>query len=77
MSEPELVTTPPSELAETQQKLRVEQRKVEVGPVVDTMRVIEKGIAADDRVVVGGLLRAIPGNKVDPQTQSAQSAQGR
>ncbi len=55
----------------------VEQRKVEVGPVVDTMRVIEKGIAADDRVVVGGLLRAIPGNKVDPQTQPAQSAQGR
>jgi RND family efflux transporter MFP subunit len=52
----------------------VEQRKVEVGPVVETMRVIEKGVAADDRVVVGGLLRAIPGNKVDPQTQPTQAA---
>ena len=55
----------------------VEQRKVEVGPVVDTLRVIENGIAADDRVVVAGLLRAIPGNKVDPQPQPAQSAQDR
>jgi len=52
----------------------VEQRKVEIGPVVDTMRVIEKGLAADDRVVVGGLLRAIPGQKVDPQTQTAANA---
>ena len=54
----------------------VEQRKVEVGPMVDTLRVIENGIAADDRVVVAGLLRAIPGNKVDPQPQPAQAAQG-
>jgi RND family efflux transporter MFP subunit len=53
----------------------VEQRKVEVGPTVDGLRVIEKGIAADDRVIVGGILRAIPGNKVDPQMQTAQSAQ--
>jgi hypothetical protein len=29
--------------------------------------VIEKGLTADDRVVVGGILRAIPGQKVDPQ----------
>jgi RND family efflux transporter MFP subunit len=49
----------------------VEQRKVEIGPLVDTMRVIEKGLSADDRVIVSGLLRAIPGQKVDPQTQSA------
>ena len=36
------------------------------------MRVIENGLAADDRVIVGGLLRAIPGQKVDPQTAAAQ-----
>jgi RND family efflux transporter MFP subunit len=52
----------------------VEQRKIEVGPVVDTMRVIEKGLAEDDRVLVSGLLRAIPGEKVQPQTQSAAVA---
>ena len=49
----------------------VEQRKVEIGPVVDGMRVIENGLTGDDRVVVSGLLRAIPGQKVDPQTQTA------
>jgi hypothetical protein len=52
----------------------VEQRKIEVGPVVDTMRVIEKGLAEDDRVLVSGLLRAIPGEKVQPQTESAAAA---
>jgi RND family efflux transporter MFP subunit len=52
----------------------VEQRKIEVGPVVDTMRVIEKGLGEDDRVLVSGLLRAIPGEKVQPQTQSAAVA---
>ncbi|AMN38963.1 efflux RND transporter periplasmic adaptor subunit [Rhodoplanes sp. Z2-YC6860] len=52
----------------------VEQRKVELGPQVDTLRVIDSGISADDRVVVGGLLRAIPGQKVDPQTQTASAA---
>jgi RND family efflux transporter MFP subunit len=49
----------------------VEQRKVEIGPINDGMRVIESGLTADDRVIVGGLLRAIPGQKVDPQTQTA------
>ena len=52
----------------------VEQRKVEVGQQVDTMRVIDSGISADDRVIVGGLLRAIPGQKVEPQMQTASSA---
>jgi RND family efflux transporter MFP subunit len=52
----------------------VEQRKVEVGPIVDTMRVIESGVAAEDRVVIGGLLRAIPGQKVDPQTPTTSGA---
>lgn len=46
----------------------VEQRNVEVGPIEGTMRVITKGLNADDRVIVAGLLRAIPGQKVEPQT---------
>ena len=51
----------------------VEQRKVEIGQVVDDMRVIEKGLNKDDRVVVTGILRAVPGQKVDPQLQSADA----
>jgi RND family efflux transporter MFP subunit len=49
----------------------VEQRKVEVGPRVGEMAVIENGLTADDRVVVAGILRATPGQKVDPQLQTA------
>jgi RND family efflux transporter MFP subunit len=49
----------------------IEQRKVEVGPSVGEMAVVENGLKADDRVVTAGLLRAIPGQKVDPQTQTA------
>ena len=49
----------------------VEQRKVEVGPTVGELAVIESGLKADDRVIVAGIMRAIPGQKVDPQTQTA------
>jgi len=42
---------------------------VETGPTVGELRVIENGLKPDDRVVVAGALRAIPGQKVDPQTQ--------
>jgi RND family efflux transporter MFP subunit len=49
----------------------VQQRKVTTGPVVGQMTVVETGLKTDDRVIVEGLLRAIPGQKVDPQTQTA------
>jgi RND family efflux transporter MFP subunit len=52
----------------------VEQRQVEPGQLVGDLRVIESGLAADDRVVVGGIMRAIPGEKVDAEQQSASSA---
>lgn len=45
----------------------VEQRKVQIGPVDSGLRVIEGGLTPDDRVVIAGLLRVIPGQKVDPQ----------
>lgn len=48
----------------------VQQRKVTVGPVVGENTVIESGLKADEKVIVSGLLRAIPGQKVDPQTQT-------
>ena len=54
----------------------VEQRKVETGPIEGALRVIEKGISPTDQVIVSGLLRAIPGQKVDPQTATAAEASG-
>ncbi|WP_431204820.1 efflux RND transporter periplasmic adaptor subunit [Bradyrhizobium betae] len=45
----------------------VEQRKVQIGPVDNGLRVIESGLKPDDRVVIAGLLRVIPGQKIDPQ----------
>ena len=49
----------------------VQQRKVVVGPAVGEMAVIESGLKADERVIVAGLLRAVPGQKVDPQSRTA------
>jgi RND family efflux transporter MFP subunit len=54
----------------------VEQRKVAIGPVDGGLRVIESGLKGDDRVVVAGLLRAIPGQKVDPQLQKIEPPAG-
>jgi len=52
----------------------VQQRPVELGQREGTLRVIEKGVRADDRVIVSGLLRAIPGQKVEPVTATAAAA---
>jgi multidrug efflux pump subunit AcrA (membrane-fusion protein) len=52
----------------------VEQHKVEVGQHEGALRVIEKGLKSEDRVIVEGLLRAIPGQKVDPQTAKTAAA---
>jgi RND family efflux transporter MFP subunit len=48
----------------------VEQRKVEPGQLIGELRVIEKGLTKDDRVVIGGIMRAIPGQKVEPELRS-------
>jgi RND family efflux transporter MFP subunit len=53
----------------------VEQRKVDVGPVVGALRVIDAGLSKDDRVVIGGIMRAIPGQKVDAEVKSLAAAQ--
>ena len=52
----------------------VEQRKVRTGPLDGDLRVIESGLKPDDRVVIAGLLRAIPGQKVDPQLQKIEQS---
>src|SRR5215475_4651918 len=47
------------------------QRFVTLGQVVDDLRVIKDGVSADDRVIVNGLMRARPGQKVTPEDQQA------
>jgi RND family efflux transporter MFP subunit len=51
----------------------IEQRKVTTGQLDGDLRVIESGLKPDDKVVIGGLLRAIPGQKVDPQAKKIES----
>jgi multidrug efflux system membrane fusion protein len=50
------------------------QKYVSLGPVIDGLRVIKDGLAADDRVIVNGLLRARPGQKVTAQEQATAAA---
>lgn len=46
----------------------VEQKLVTTGQLQGQYRVIESGLTADDKVVVGGMQRAVPGAKVEPET---------
>ncbi len=48
----------------------IAQRKITPGQLVGPMRVVLDGLKPDDRVVVDGLLRAIPGQKVDPKVET-------
>ena len=52
----------------------VEQRKVQAGPLEGELRVVDSGLKADDRVITAGLLRAIPGQKVDPQVRKTDAS---
>jgi membrane fusion protein, multidrug efflux system len=46
----------------------VEQRLVKLGQLQDDgLRIVLSGLGADDLVVTGGIQRAVPGSKVDPQ----------
>src|SRR3974390_865389 len=49
----------------------VVQRYVTLGDLADGLRVIRTGLAADDRVIVNGLIQARLGAKVTPQEQPA------
>lgn len=44
----------------------VESRTVTLGPIVDGLRVVKKGLGAGELVVVNGLQRVRPGAKVNP-----------
>ena len=45
----------------------IQQRYVQLGELIGSLRVITSGLKPDDRVVVGELWRATPGTKVTPQ----------
>lgn len=49
-------------------------KAVELGPLVGELRVIRSGIAADDRVIVSGIQRAQPGQKVQAQSGQIEPA---
>ena len=49
---------------------------VTLGPLIDGLRVVSSGLEAGDRVVVGGLMRARPGDKVTPQISTATAVLG-
>jgi multidrug efflux pump subunit AcrA (membrane-fusion protein) len=42
----------------------VQSRSVQTGQIEGTLRVIEGGLKPDDQVVITGLSRAVPGEKV-------------
>lgn len=44
----------------------VDQRNVELGQQVGDLRVITKGIEANDRVLISGLMSVVPGQKIEP-----------
>ena len=46
-----------------------EQKQVELGRLIDGLRVIRSGVGTDDVVVVGGLQRIRPGQRVTPREQ--------
>lgn len=52
----------------------VEQRGIQIGQLVDNLRVVTSGIAADDRVIVSSLMTAVPGRKIDPQLKTLEAA---
>lgn len=47
----------------------VQVRRVRIGTLDGTLRVVEEGLKADDRVIVLGVLKARPGSKVTPKVQ--------
>ncbi len=54
----------------------VEARRVKIGSLDGTMRVVEEGLEPEDQVVVLGVLKARPGSKVTPKTEKP-AAKGR
>jgi membrane fusion protein, multidrug efflux system len=48
----------------------VEYRRVELGPIIDGLRVVRSGLQPEEWVIVNGVQRVRTGTKVDPQQQA-------
>ena len=53
----------------------VEARVVQLGPIVDGLRVVREGLSQDERIIVNGIIRAHPGKPVTP-TEATIGADG-
>jgi RND family efflux transporter MFP subunit len=49
-------------------------KRVELGPIVDGLRVVRAGLLATDRIVIDGLQRARPGQKVKAEDGKIEAA---
>ena len=47
----------------------VQRRGIQIGPLVDGLRIIRQGLTADEWVIVKGIQRARPGQKVTSQRE--------
>jgi membrane fusion protein, multidrug efflux system len=54
----------------------VHRTGIQPGQLVGTMRVVDAGLAATDRVIVDGLQRAVPGAKVTPSQAASPAGAG-
>lgn len=52
----------------------VEEKVITTGQLQGQLRVVESGLAPDDKVIVGGIQRATAGTKVDPAPQPEANA---
>lgn len=55
----------------------VEARPIALGPLLDGLRVVREGLTADERIIVVGVQRARPGQKVTPETAAPVAAAGK
>ncbi len=52
----------------------VERRGVKTGPTVSNLQVIAEGLNGEERVIINGLLRAVPGRQVTPEREGVTPA---
>ena len=67
-----IVTDQSRKLVMTVQDDTVTPKVVRLGPIQDGLRVVQGGIADNDRIIINGLMRARPGAKVTPQPGTIQ-----
>ncbi len=51
---------------------KVEFRPVQIGPMIDGLRVVRSGLKAEEQIIIEGLLRVRPGVVVDPKPPEAK-----